>query len=124
MTFDFWVFGKVDKVIHVDSKGERGRWNACRGVGGVDDAAREQAWVQCIGLETQAIENCRDIVVPVAWAPAQAVQRLRKKPILVFLGIRIADGGFHYRDLVVGEYALEKCIFTIPLLEGTSTLYR
>ncbi len=60
-----WVLGEVDKVVDIKANGERCSGNVRGGVGRIDDSASEHAWVGHILLEADALEDCRDLVVPV-----------------------------------------------------------
>ncbi len=55
--------------------------------------------------------------MPVPGALTKAVQGTIEEPILVLLGIGIADWRFDDCDFVVGEDALEEDVLTVTLLE-------
>jgi hypothetical protein len=116
--FNFGVFREIDKVVDVDSKGERGGRDVRGGIVGARDTTCEQAWVRGVGFEADAVEYRRDFVVPVAGTSAEAIQYLLEEPVFIFTGIRTANGRFHDCDLGVGEDSLTKGILAVALLEG------
>ena len=118
--FNCGVFREINKVINVESNGKRGSRDVRGGIVGVAYAACEHAWIQGVGFEANALENRRDLVVPVAWASAETVQRFLEEPIFVLGGIRIANWRLHDSDLIVGEDTLTKGVLAVALLEGAS----
>ena len=124
MTSNFRVFQEIDKVIDINSKGERGGRNVSGRVIGINDAVREQAWVRRVVLGAKAIEDRHDLVVPVVWAPAKTIKCLLEKPIFVFVSVGVTDGWFHDCDFAVGENALTKGVLEVFLLEGAAMFNR
>ncbi len=93
-SFNFGVFGEINKVINVESNGKGCSRDILGGIVGVAYAACEHTWVRGVGFEADASENCRDIVVPVAGTSTETVQRFLEEPISILGGIQVADRGF------------------------------
>jgi hypothetical protein len=137
-------FGRVgrieDEVIHVSadvelgSGGRRGgvarRRDGARGVGGrgggrgrntfaIEDA-REEAGVMNGGLETHALENGGELVVPMVRAAAKAVKSFIQQPILILAVSWVADWGADGHPLVIREGGLTESVFAVALLENAA----
>ena len=117
-SFNFGVFREINKVINVESNGKGCSRDILGGIVGVAYAACEHTWVRGVGFEANALENCHDLVVPVAGTSTETIQRFLEEPIFVLGGIRVADRRLYNSDLVVGEDALTKGVLAVTLLEG------
>ncbi len=124
LVLDLRVFQELNEVVNVDAKGERSRGRSSCWVGWVDYVACEETWVRGVVLEAKAVEYSLDLGVPVPGASTEAVQGTFEEPILILLGIRIADWRFDDRDFIVGEDALAEGILTVALLKCTPSFDR
>ena len=117
-SFNFGVFREINKVIDVESNGKGCGRDIIGGIVGVAYAACEHTWVRGFGFEADALENRRDLVVPMVGTSAETVQRFLEEPIFVLGGIRVTNRRLYDSDLVVGEDTLTKGVLAIALLEG------
>jgi hypothetical protein len=118
LSFDFRVFREINKVINIETHGKGGSRDVCSGIVGVADAACEHASIQGVGFEADALENCRDLVVPVTGTSADTVKHFLEEPIFVLGVIQIANWRLYDSDLVIGEDTLTKSVLAVALLEG------
>ncbi len=99
---DLRVIQEVDEVVNIYAKSERSQRRDSCWVGWVHYVACKETWVRGIVLEAKAVENCLDLGVPVLGASTGAVKGTFEEPILVLLGIGIANWRFNDRDFVAG----------------------
>ncbi len=111
--FNFGVFREINKFIDVESNGKGCSRDIRCGIVGVAYAACEHTWIRGAGFEVGALENRRDLVVPVAGTSAENVQCFLEEPIFVLGGIRVANWRLYYSDLVVGEDTLTKGVLAV-----------
>jgi hypothetical protein len=118
-SFNFGVFREIVKVVDVESNGKGGSRDIRGWNDGVAYAACEHTWIRGVGFEANALEDCRDLVVPVAGTSAETVQCFLEEPIFVLGGVRVANWRLYDSDLVVGENILTKgIVLAVTLLEG------
>ncbi len=107
LALDLRVFREVNEVVEVYAKSERSQGRGSCWVGWVDYVACKETWVRGIVLEAKAVEYHLDLSVPVPGASTEYVQGTFEEPILVLLGIRIADWRFEDCDfLKLSGYSL------------------
>ena len=87
-SFNFRVFREINKVIDIESNGKGGSRDVDSGIVWVADASCEHAWIRGVGFGVDALENRRDLVVPVTGALAETIQRFLEEPIFGLGGIR------------------------------------
>ena len=121
-SFNFRVFREIKQVIDIESNGKGCSRDILSGIVGVTYAACEHTWIQGVGFEAGALENRRDLVVPVAGTSVEILQRSLEEPIFILGGIRVANRRLYDSDLVVGEDALTKGVLAVALLEGALLL--
>jgi len=76
------------------------------------------------GSETNGAKYGTYLVVPVTWAPAEAIKSFEKKPIFVLGKVRVPRGGSDDSCFLSWKNALTEGVFTIPLFEGPMMLGR
>jgi len=76
------------------------------------------------GSETNGAKYGTYLVVPVTWAPAEAIKSFEKKPIFVLGRVRVPRGGLDDSCFLSRKNALTEGVFAIPLFEGPTILVR
>jgi hypothetical protein len=74
------------------------------------------------GSETNGAKYGTYLVVPVTWAPTEAVKSFEKKPIFVLGRVRVPRGGSDDSSFLSRKNALKEGVFAIPLFEGPTML--
>jgi hypothetical protein len=86
---DVWILQKDNKVIKVEAKREWLVRNMTIKVVGVSNKAGEETRIFERRGQTNRKENFIDLFILVLWAAAKAMQCSEKKPILIWLSLRI-----------------------------------
>jgi len=76
------------------------------------------------GSETNGAKYGTDLVVPVTWAPTEAIESFEKKPIFVLGRVGVPRGGSDNSYFLSRKNALTEGVFAIPLFEGPTMLGR
>ena len=74
------------------------------------------------GSETNGAKYGIYLVVPVTWAPTEAIKSFEKKPIFVFGRVRVPRGRSDNSCFLSQKNALTEGVFAIPLFEGPMML--
>ena len=74
-SFNLGVFREINKVIGVESNGKGVAGVSAAGLLGSHMLGCEPTWIRGVGFEADALENCRDLIVPVAETSAETIQR-------------------------------------------------
>ena len=74
------------------------------------------------GSETNGAKYGTYLVVPVTWAPAEAIKSFEKKPIFIFGRVRVPRGRSDNSCFLSQKNALTEGVFAIPLFEGPMML--
>ncbi len=124
MALDVRVIREVNEVVDVYAKSERSQGRGSCWVGWVNYVACEETWVRGVALEAKAVEYHLDLGVPVPGALTEDIQGTFEEPILILLGIGIANWRFDDHDFIVGEDALAEGVLIVALLECTPSFDR
>jgi hypothetical protein len=76
-----------------------------------------------IGDKTDGAQNRINLLIPVPWTTAKAIESLLKQPVFIFCGVGITGGWTDNCDFLRREYALAEGVLTVPLLETTTMLH-
>jgi hypothetical protein len=123
-TFDFRIFQEIDKVVHVQPYRQGGGGGVVGGVGGVAQEAGKHAGIRRVGLEANAAEDGRDLIVPVAGTSAETIKWFSQEPIFVLGSVRVSNRRLDNSDFVVGENSLAEGILAVALFESASLFDR
>jgi hypothetical protein len=77
-----------------------------------------------VGDKTDGVQNRNNLLIPVPWTTAKAIESLPKQPVFIFCGVGITGGWTNNCDFLRRENALAEGVLTVPLLETTTMLHR
>jgi hypothetical protein len=84
---------------------------------GILNKTGEEAWILKRRGKTNEKENFVDFLVPMSRATVKAIKSPEKKPIFIWLSLKITRGRLNDGNLFQGQNALAKCVFAITLAE-------
>jgi len=115
---------EVNKVVHIQPKGEWRRRRRSGRIRGVPDETAVETRILERGGKTNGAKNGVDFIVPLVRAAAQVVKGTLEKPIFVWCCFGIAAGRTDDSDFIRQKNALAKGILTVTLTKRTARSHR
>jgi hypothetical protein len=113
--FDSRVFGEIDEIVNVETKGEWTRRFGTRwGLWILDKPSVETRIFKGRGWANGA-KDCIDFVIPMMRTESKTVESPKEEPIFIWIGAGIPRGRANNGDLIRRENSLTECVFAIPL---------
>jgi hypothetical protein len=117
-SFNRRIFRELDKVIDVETKGQRHQCDNRQRIQGVKYKSCIETQVLKQWGEPDQPEDGVNFVIPMLRAAPKSVERPFKRLIFIRGGFGIAARGANNSNLVGRKDVLTECIFTITLMKG------